>query len=183
MVFELINHSFNQKFKTKFMKNTNIQLILLFLTVIFILSLSSCNPSRKYEKEEKAEIQEYLRNNDSIYFVLLPSGLYYLDVVLGSGRLAATHDTAYIKYTGKFLDGTVFSTNVGKSDTLISPVDEGWLISGIDEGITYMKEGGKTMLLIPSKLAYGSSGRGLIDGYTPLLFDVELVRVKPGPGK
>ena len=61
---------------------------------------------------------------------------------------------------------------------------EGALIYGFDEGITFMKAGGKATLLVPSNLAYGASGNGYgIPGYTPLLFDVELVRVKPGPGK
>jgi len=161
----------------------NNQTILLFLTAILLMSLGSCNPARKYEKEESAKIQDYLINNSNLNFVLKPSGLYYLEVEAGSGRLAVKHDTAYVKYAAKFLDGTVFDTNVGKTDTLIFPVNEGWLISGFDEGITYMKEGGKAMFLIPSKLAYGSSGYYIIDGYTPLLYDVELVHVKPGPVK
>jgi FKBP-type peptidyl-prolyl cis-trans isomerase FkpA len=47
-----------------------------------------------------------------------------------------------------------------------------------------MKEGGQALLLLPSNLAYGKSGYyPYIQGYTPLLFDVELVRVKAGPGK
>jgi FKBP-type peptidyl-prolyl cis-trans isomerase len=41
-----------------------------------------------------------------------------------------------------------------------------------------MKEGGKAQLLIPSRLAYGSYGAGNIEGYTPLIFEVELVAVR-----
>jgi FKBP-type peptidyl-prolyl cis-trans isomerase len=161
----------------------NIQVIQLFLTVVLMISLVSCDPSKKYEKEESTKIQEFLTSNNNLNFVLKPSGLYYLEVQAGTGRLAVKHDTAYVKYTGKFLNRTVFDTNVGKTDTLIFAVDEGWLITGFDEGITYMREGGKAMLLIPSKLAYGTSGYYIIDGYTPLLYDVELVKVTPGPGK
>jgi FKBP-type peptidyl-prolyl cis-trans isomerase len=162
------------------------QTILLFLAAVLLMSLGSCNPAKKYEKEERAKIQEYLSHNSNLNFVLKPSGLYYLEVEAGSGRLPVTHDTAYIIYTGKFLDGTVFDTNIGttKTDTLIRPVNEGWIISGFDEGLTYMKEGGKAMLLIPSELAYGTYGRyPYIQGYTPLLFDIELVKVKAGPGE
>jgi FKBP-type peptidyl-prolyl cis-trans isomerase len=47
-----------------------------------------------------------------------------------------------------------------------------------------MKEGGKSTLLIPSELAYGTYGRyPYIQGYTPLLFAIELVKVKAGPGE
>ncbi len=40
-----------------------------------------------------------------------------------------------------------------------------------------MKEGGKAILLIPSSLAYGPYGQNSIPGYTPLLFEVELIDV------
>jgi FKBP-type peptidyl-prolyl cis-trans isomerase len=162
----------------------NIQTILLFLTAALLISLLSCDPARKYEKEENAKISKYLSSNSNLNFVLKPSGLYYLEVVAGSGLLAVKHDTAFVKYTGKLLNGTVFDTNVGKTDTLKSPVDEGYLIAGFDEGITYMSEGGKATFLMPSKLAYGTNGSyPRIPGYAPLLFEVELVKVKVGPGE
>ena len=48
-----------------------------------------------------------------------------------------------------------------------------------------MAQGGKSLLLVPSSLGYGSIGIPYagISGFTPLLFDVELVKVKAGPGK
>jgi FKBP-type peptidyl-prolyl cis-trans isomerase FkpA len=165
------------------MKIKNNLTIFLFLTAILVISLWSCDPSKKLEKEENAKIQEYLSSNSNLNFIKKPSGLYYLEVLAGTGLPVATHDTAYIKYTGKFLNGTVFETNTESTDTLIRPVNEGWLISGLDEGLTYMREGGKSMLLIPSKLAYGPSGYYFIDGWTPLIFDIEIVRIKSGPGK
>ncbi|MCX6256032.1 MAG: FKBP-type peptidyl-prolyl cis-trans isomerase [Bacteroidia bacterium] len=161
----------------------NFQTILLFFTTVLLISLVSCDPGKKYEKEEKSKIEDYLNSNSNLNFVLQSSGLYYLEVLAGTGRTPVLHDTAYVKYTGMFLDGTVFDTNVGKADSLIFPVAEGWTIAGFDEGITLMKEGGKATFLIPSKLAYGPSGYYSINGYTPLLYDVELVHVTPGPGK
>ena len=161
----------------------NKKTILLTLSAVLMIVMTSCNPSKKLEREENENILNYLSTNSNLNFELKASGLYYLEVEEGSGLMPVMHDTAYVKYTGKLLDGTVFDSNVETSDTLIVPVDEGWLISGVDEGITYMKEGGKSMLLIPSKLAYGPSGYYYIPGYTPLLFDLELVLVKPGSGK
>jgi len=166
------------------MAKKNVQTILLILTVVFMVALVSCNPSKKYEKEEDAKIQDYLNSNTNLNFVLKPSGLYYMEVVPGSGRLAVPHDTAYVMFTGKFLDGTAFTTNIGTTDTLIIPVAEGYLLSGFDEGITYMKAGGSATLLFPSRLGYGASGYyPYIDGYTPLIFDINLVKVKAGPAK
>jgi FKBP-type peptidyl-prolyl cis-trans isomerase FkpA len=156
--------------------------ILLFLAVGLVIALVSCNPASKYEKAEKLSISNYLNSHVNDTFALESSGLYYHQVVLGTGPAPVTHDTAYVVYTGSFLDGTVFDSNVGKA-SLIFPVDEGVLIQGFDEGILYMKQGGKAQFLIPSSLGYGTQGYYSIGGYTPLLYDVELVLVKPGPGK
>jgi len=150
------------------------------LFVLIMMVAVSCDLSKKYEKEEKQQIQQYLDNHPDLTFVLKPSGLYYLDVVVGTGPLAVTHDTAYVLYTGKYLDGTVFGTNIGV-DTLIYPVNEGNLLPGFEEGVTYMHEGGKATLLIPSYLGYGNSGYNF-PAYTPSLFDIELVKLIPGPG-
>jgi FKBP-type peptidyl-prolyl cis-trans isomerase len=157
------------------------QSILLFLIVGLLLSLGSCNPARKYEKAEKESIQNYLNRNSADTFDLKPSGLYYHNVLEGTGPTPVLHDTAYVKYVGKFLDGTVFDDNGGKVWTF--PVGEGYAIGGFDEGITYMKQGGKATLLLPSSLAFGTQGYYAIGGYTPVLFEVELILVRPGPVK
>jgi len=150
-----------------------------------IITIASCNEKfKKYAEEEISKIEEYLAKNSSLNFDLKTSGLYFLELEAGDGLQANTHDTAYVFYTLKLLDGTELDSNVGTVDTLIFPVNEGYLITGFDEGVTYMKEGGKAIFLIPSSLAYGTTGDyyGTIAGYTPLLFDVVLSHVKQGPG-
>lgn len=156
--------------------------ILVLLTGLSILSLVSCDPAKKYEKAEKESISNYLNTHPTDTFALESSGLYYRDVVVGTGVQAQTHDTAYVIYTGKYLNGNTFDTNVGGKQ-LIFPVGEGLMIAGFDEGITYMRVGGKAELLVPSDLAYGTQGYYTIAGYTPLLYEVEFVKVAAGPGK
>jgi len=46
-----------------------------------------------------------------------------------------------------------------------------------------MREGGRALFLIPSKLVYGATGVTSIPGYTPLLCYASLVRIKQGPEK
>ena len=164
----------------------NPKTILILFTTIFLTTLVSCNLSKKYEKAEADEIQFYLAQRPGQNYQLKPSGLYFLDSIPGTGRQAITHDTVYIKYTGKFIDGTIFDSNIlnSRTDTLVFPANEGWMISGFDEGITYMKVGGRATLLIPSKLAYGTAGYPpYIGGYEPLIFELRLVKVIPGSGK
>jgi len=161
------------------------KIILYFaLSVLILISLTACqDKTKKYEEAEATEIQNYLAKNSSLNFELKASGLYYLEVQQGTGLQPVAHDTVYVFYTLYYLDGTQLDTNVGTTDTLSFPVAEGYVINGFYEGVTYMKVGGKSKLLIPSSLGYGPYGdySGTISGYTPLLFDINLVRVKKGP--
>lgn len=50
----------------------------------------------------------------------------------------------------------------------------GQMIPGVSAGLTQMKRGGKALLFIPPKLAYGKRGYGPIPADAGLLFEVEL---------
>jgi FKBP-type peptidyl-prolyl cis-trans isomerase len=45
-----------------------------------------------------------------------------------------------------------------------------------------MKEGGKSLVLLNSNLGYGNSGY-YFPAFTPVLFELRLLTVVPGPGK
>ncbi len=152
-----------------------------FLTVAVLMLLTACDPSAKYDREERALIQDYLSSHPEYSFELKPSGLYYYDIIVGTGRQPVTHDTATVLYTGSYLNGTVFGTNVG-GDTLIYPVNENNYLPGFEEGVMYMREGGKALVLLNSDLGYGNSGL-YFPAFTPVIFELRLLTVVPGPGK
>ena len=152
----------------------------ILLSGLLILSVSSCLSTKKWEREEEELIQDYLAKNPDLNFELKPSGLYYLETVAGTGAAVEANDTAYIFYTAKYLaNERIYSTNVGSTDTLIAPIGEGYLLEGLDEGVSYMCEGGKSLLIVPSYLGFGQSGYRF-PAYTPLLYEVSLVKVVQG---
>jgi FKBP-type peptidyl-prolyl cis-trans isomerase len=162
------------------MSRKNFRVVVLSVAVALMLSLVSCDPSAKMAKQENEDIQAYLSQNSNLNFVKKPSGLYYLEVIAGPDTLTSPvlGDSAFVKYTGMFLDGSVFDSSISTGKPLGFVVGE--MIEGFNEGVQLMKTGGKSTMLIPSKLAYGEYGRyPYIAGYTPLLFDVELIRVIP----
>lgn len=161
------------------------KVLYVILSVLIMTLLVSCFPKvEDLEAEEAAQIQKYLDDNPSVQFDLKSSGLYYHEIQAGTGGMPVTHDTVYVFYTGKFLNGKLIETNVGTKDTLIAALNEGLLIKALDEGISYMKEGGNSLLLAPSGLAYGTTGNYYsVPGFTPILFEIQLVKVKPGPGR
>jgi len=76
-----------------------------------------------------------------------------------------------------FLDGTVFDSSIERGEPIDFPLGQGQVIAGWDEGIGMMKKGGKSVLVIPSDIAYGPNGRGSIPPYSTLVFEVELVDI------
>lgn len=98
------------------------------------------------------------------------------DVVVGTGKEALEGDMLTVNYTGKFLDGKVFDTSVGKSPFQFR-LGSGQVIQGWDQGFGGMKEGGKRILKVPYSLAYGESGYGPIPAKSDLIFEVELIKV------
>lgn len=152
---------------------------LVVVAALVIVFFTSCDSLKKYEKEEEEEIQAYLSKHPELNFEKKESGLYYLDVAVGTGISPNTHDTVYVFIRGTYLDGYQFVTNYGTTDTLIFPIGERKMIQGLEEGISYMKTGGKAMLLIPSSLTQGS----YLPAYVPVLFEVDLKKIVPTPVK
>lgn len=152
----------------------------LLLSVI-IIAAAGCFKTDDLEEQERLKIQTYLNEHGEVQFNLKSSGLYYADIEIGTGRTPVIHDTAYIFYDAQYLSETSFGSNFGTTDTLIAPVGEGFLIPGFDEAITYMNEGGKAKAIVSSDLGYGNTGY-YFPAYTPILFDIHLVKVKPGSG-
>ncbi len=107
-----------------------------------------------------------------------PSGLKFRDTLVGKGAQPKEGDTVVVNYTGKFTDGKVFDTSVGKRPFEFQ-LGRGQVIKGWDEGVGSMHVGGKRQLVIPPALAYGPGGYpGVIPPNSTLTFDVELLKIK-----
>ena len=144
--------------------------ILIALTLVL---LTACNTKETdYAAENEQEILTYIEENN-LTAQKSSSGLYYVIDNLGTGTQATSSDNVTVAYKGYFTNGSVFdeSNSSGISFNLQQ------VIAGWTEGITYFKEGGNGVLLIPSNLAYGNSGKGSIPGGAVLIFDIELISV------
>ena len=113
--------------------------------------------------------------------ITTPSGLKYVDLVVGTGAAVKTGDHVVVKYVGKLLDGTKFDASADHGDGTF-PYVQGVtsLIAGWTEGTSTMKVGGKRKLIIPPQLGYGMQGAG--DAVPPnatLIFEIELISAGP----
>lgn len=122
------------------------------------------------------EGKEFLAaNKEKEGVVETESGLQYIIENEGTGVAPGPKDTVEVNYEGRLLDGTVFDSSYERGETTTFPLNR--VIKGWGEGLTYIKEGGKIRLFIPSDLGYGQRGTGPIPGNSVLIFDVELIKV------
>lgn len=84
-------------------------------------------------------------------------------------------DTIEVNYTGRFPNGQVFDSSVGRAPIEFT-IGEGQLIEGFEEAVVGMRVGGrKTVTILPDK-GYGFSGHPLA-GKT-LVFEISVVSIK-----
>ena len=112
--------------------------------------------------------------------VTTSSGLKYVDLKPGSGATIKTGDQVTVNYVGKFLDGTVFDASSKHGGTMDYVQGVTSLIPGWTEGTSTMKPGGKRKLIIPPNLGYGADGNEVIPPNSTLIFEIEVISVKPG---
>ncbi|MCX5849359.1 MAG: FKBP-type peptidyl-prolyl cis-trans isomerase [Deltaproteobacteria bacterium] len=107
----------------------------------------------------------------------MASGLIYQQIKAGTGAQPKATDIVKVHYTGTFIDGKEFDSSVKRGEPLEFPL--GQVIPCWTEGVGKMKVGGKAKLVCPSDIAYGDQGRPPIPGGATLVFEVELLDVKP----
>lgn len=140
---------------------------------------------------EIADAAKYIADHKLI-LKTTPSGLKYIITKPSLKPRPLKGDTILVNYVGRALDDKVFDTSiesVAKSSGTFQEgrpyepyqfvVGAGGVIQGWDEGLLLLNEGSKATFIIPSGLAYGQQGSGQIRPYSTLVFDVELVKVKP----
>ena len=112
-----------------------------------------------------------------------PSGLQYIDHVVGDGATAAAGQHVSVHYTGWLYQdgeqGAKFDSSRDRNDPFDFPLGAGMVIKGWDEGVQGMHIGGQRTLIIPPELGYGARGAGgVIPPNATLKFDVELLGVE-----
>ena len=145
---------------------------LYLIASVFIFISCSTKTESSFEPETEADIIQYIEDNN-LNAIRSNSGLYYVIHNEGSGPRPTSTSNVRVAYKGYFLDGVVFDESDSNGITFgLNQVIQGWT-----EGITYFREEGNGILLVPYQLGYGEAGRGSIPGGSVLIFDIRLIRV------
>jgi len=154
----------------------------LFLTfMLIILLISSClkeEDHRTWEDEQK-ELEEYL-NTNNITTEPTWTGLYYIEQDTGSGNNPEYYDTVVLEYRVSRLDGFLLESSENYGSPYIFPLFNNSVIYGLSEAVSYMKPGTSAKAIIPSKIALGGIAYEEIPPFTTLIYDLELIEIRPG---
>jgi peptidylprolyl isomerase len=112
-----------------------------------------------------------LSNKWRISLVILTSLVVLLMNSCSSSAAAKPGDTVKVDYTGKFADGTVFDSSIGKTPIEFT-VGTGQMIKGFDSAVLGMKVGQSKTVVLPSEEAYGPRDEAL-------MITVEKSRIDP----
>ena len=128
-----------------------------------------------FSAADDATIQKYLADNKITNARKQPSGLYYIPVSTNPNGLQATAGrTVTVDYDGTLLNGNAFDAG-----NIAFPLGAKRVIAGWDEGIALMRLNEKSILLIPSGLAYGAqSPSSKIPPNSVLRFEVTLTKIQ-----
>jgi FKBP-type peptidyl-prolyl cis-trans isomerase FkpA len=156
--------------------------------------LQSIQTTAEYESE-KSEFLEWVRDmkinevqslnnyikNEKINIPPVKEGFYIIPLKPGNGRYIKTGDHIWISYKGKFLNGKYFDESVNPD----SPIDfifgtKMYLVEGLNQALSYLTEGEKVIIILPSSLAFGEEGsaEGIVPPFSTLIYELEIIRIE-----
>lgn len=137
------------------------------------------------KEKEPVELSRYLTDNH-VEAKPTPSGLYLTVITKGNGPVPKDGDSVLVHYTGSFLNGTIFDSSMKDEKPFGFRVGAKRVIEGWEQAIKMMKKGTTATIILPSSLAYDStgwfdrqSGRFFIPPYAPMKFDIQLIDINP----
>ena len=138
--------------------------------------------TKEQQKEvevKKAEGEKFLAENMTAEgIVATPTGLQYKVLVATEGKKPLAVDTVKVHYVGTLLDGTKFDSSIDRGEPIEFSLNQ--VIKGWTEGVQLMSVGSKYKFFVPYNLGYGEQGAGgVIPPYATLVFEIELLDIKP----
>jgi len=133
---------------------------------------------------EKVILKQYMEG-EKLSIAPTSTGLYYIPVMKTNGKSVAVGDTITVNFEGRFFNSKIFDSTKKRNEPFQFVYGQKWqVIEGLEEAIGLMKEGERSLFIIPSRLAFGEQGSstGIIPPFTSVVFEVELIEVKKGKG-
>ncbi len=139
---------------------------------------------KKLADVNKEQGEKFLSENKTKPGVTVTkSGLQYKILTKGTGGTPNENDRVFVNYTGRLINGEVFSTSQELGEKPAAFTLNG-VIPAWREALSLMSKGSKWEIYVPADLAYGARGtHGKIGPNATLIFTIELVDIQKSDAK
>ncbi|MBI4645339.1 MAG: FKBP-type peptidyl-prolyl cis-trans isomerase [Bacteroidia bacterium] len=134
---------------------------------------------KDFEEFENVNLKQFIQN-ENVNVQPTNTGMYSVNIKKGNGKPVNYGDTITIHYEGWFLNGKFFDSTRKRNQPFKFVYGTEWqVIKGIEEALSKMSEGEKTIFVMPSKLAFGYTGSstGVIPPFTSVIFEIEVLKI------
>ncbi len=107
------------------------------------------------------------------------NGMYFINILEGTGKPVEYGDLVTVNYEGRFLNGKFFDSTVKRNQPFEFVYGtELQVIPGLEDAIGRMREGQRALIILPSDLAWGEKGSstGIVPPFTTVIYEVELIK-------
>lgn len=133
--------------------------------------------NQKRLAEEPARIAKFVKDFN-VNVKPSETGVYYLEIQTGTGDMVDNGDLVSIHYNIYNLDNKLIESSY-EHEPLQFVFGSGEMVPGIEEGVSQMRVGGKSTIIVPSKMGFGDVAIDKdLPAYSTVIFDLELVSVQ-----
>jgi FKBP-type peptidyl-prolyl cis-trans isomerase len=145
--------------------------------IYFYIHLISFDSPEKLRQNEDVAIQQYIQTNN-ISVQPTASGLYFIEEAAGKGAKIDSGLWVKLNFKLSLLSGAQIFSSYERGEPIAFKYGTRFDTPGYEEGLKMMKEGGKSKMIVPSKIGWGEMGRGsMIPPYSTLVYETEVVKV------
>jgi FKBP-type peptidyl-prolyl cis-trans isomerase FkpA len=128
-------------------------------------------------KKDKENIMAYIKQH-KLEMKESETGLWYMIDKTGHGNKATNGEQITLKYKVSLMDGTLCysSDSLGPKKFIVG---RGGVESGLEEGVTMLREGDRAVFIMPPHLAEGLPGDGdKIPARSIIIYEVEVLKLE-----
>lgn len=141
--------------------------------VFFNIKLNKVRSSKEIDEEKDTEIQNYMESHQLTADTVMESGLRFISIEEGKGNCLVDGDSLSMHYTFKLANDSIFDSSKEKDPMYCFA---GQMFPGLNEGLRMMKRGGKAILIMPYKIAFGVQNPYLpIPAFSTLVAEIEVL--------
>jgi len=151
--------------------------------ILLILLLTACTAESLKDQliRQEESFERYIRelvskNEVSADSVFNNAGVYRLVFVSGVGEKAASGDSVIFHYWAFDFNARRYYDSTGHNPER-GLLGAGYYMSGLEKGLSGMQTGEYAEILLTGEQAYGNMGLGILPPYTPVIFEVEMLKV------